>query len=103
MQLIFDGVITIKQAKILTTIVKQCEESQKEELYEEIKKGNFDFSKNDPRGSKMEKTKKTVKVKEVLPLVKSSQNLISKDKSELSPEDVEMIRTVISQLTEYIG
>ena len=103
MQLIFDGVITIKQAKILTTIVKQCEESQKEELYEEIKKGNFDFSKNDPRGSKMEKAKKSVKVKEVLPLVKSSQNLISKDKSELSPEDVEMIRTVISQLTEYIG
>ena len=83
--------------------MKQCEESQKEELYEEIKKGNFDFSKNDPRGSKMEKTKKSVKVKEVLPLVKSSQNLISKDKSELSPEDVEMIRTVISQLTEYIG
>lgn len=103
LQLIYDGVVTEKEMRPLVPLVQSMNEAEKEDLVHQIKTGNFEFTKNDARASKMVKPQKTAKKADISSLVKISNKVTSADKAELTSEDLETLKAVISKLTEYIA
>lgn len=103
MQLIYDGKIGFKEARLLVTVIKDADEKTKREILEQINKGKFTFTKNLSRDKKMVKPQKTAEKTDISSLVKISNKVTSADKAELTNEDLETLKAVISKLTEYIA
>ena len=103
MQLIFDEKITLKDAKDLVPVINNASQEEKNDIFEQINSGKYDFTKKIPRGTKKVKPQKTAEKADISSLVKISNKVTSADKAELTNEDLETLKAVISKLTEYIA
>ena len=103
MQLIFDGVVSTKDARTLVTAIQPLSDEEKDDLIKQIRSGKYDFSKNDTRVSFLEKVRKTAKNKEISTLAKTSNKLISIEKDSLTDDDIKVLKAVIKQLKEYVA
>lgn len=102
LQLVFDGIITTKEAQTLVSTIQNMDENEKETLINQIKSGNYDFSKKNIRIEKMESSIKSSINKQILAVSKEINKISKINKEDLSSKDIESIKKIIAQLEELI-